>query len=189
MMNIRTDNPAASTDSPINPPVLLDDEQLQSAKIFLIDDEPIIVELFEVYLRDAGFQNIFPFTDSVEAIETLRYVTPSIILTDISMPEVSGNFLIKLIRTYEHLQTVPIVAVTSNTTAEALESTIRKGADAVIHKPVDEKTLTEKVIKILQSTNRLKQQISVADEREQQLMDEKKAQLRCFESNLRDMMR
>lgn len=186
---MKTENPATSTDSIPNPTRQLGAEQLKSAKIFLIDDEPIILELFEVFLRNAGFQEIFPFTDSVEAVETLRYLTPSIILTDINMPEVSGNFLIKLIRTYEHLRTVPIIAITSNASREGVETTIRKGADAVINKPVDEKTLTEKVTQILQSTLRLKQQISDAEEREQQLIEKKKAQMISVESNLRDMMR
>jgi len=164
-------------------------QDLPQAKIFLIDDEPIILELFEAYLRDAGFSNIYPFTDSVEAIETLRYVTPSIILTDINMPEVSGNFLIKLIRTYDHLRTVPIVAVTSNTTKEAQESILRKGADEVIHKPVDDQMLVEKVFQILQSTFRLKNQLSEAEEREQQKLNERKAERMSLESSLRDMMR
>lgn len=190
-MKTNTDNPDpdSTNETPPASPASAADEQILSAKIFLIDDEPIIIELFEAYLREAGFQNIFPFTDSVEAIETLRYVTPSIILTDINMPEVSGNFLIKLIRTYEHLRTVPIVAVTSNTTKEANETTLRKGADAIVHKPVDETTLIGKVVQILETTMRLKQQIFDADEREQQRIDERKAQLRSFESNLRDMMR
>lgn len=167
----------------------LTSHQKKSAKIFLIDDEPIILELFEVYLTDAGFRSIFAFTDSVEAVETLRFVTPSIILTDISMPEVSGNFLIKLIRTFDHLSAVPIVAITSNTTEEAQESILRKGADAVIHKPVDAKILCDKVFQILESTLRLQNQISEADEREQKQNEQKKAEMISIESDLRDLMR
>ena len=164
-------------------------EQKQAAKIFLIDDEPIILELFEVYLREAGFEQIFPFTESVEAVETLRYVTPSVILTDINMPEVSGNFLIKLIRTFDHLRTVPIVAVTSNASEEAHETTVRKGADVVLNKPVDGDILLRTVNQILHSAILLQQKISENEEREQQRMNQKKADQISFESNLRNMMR
>lgn len=188
-MNSRTDHLMTSDENTTSAADIPSQAHIQSAKIFLIDDEPIILELFEVYLRDAGFSNIYPFTDSVEAVETLRYLSPSIILTDINMPEVSGNFLIKLIRTFDHLQRVPIVAVTSDTTEEAQETILRKGADAVIHKPVDDRTLVEKVFQILQSTVRLQNQLSEAEEREQQRLNERKAERMSLESELRDMMR
>lgn len=167
----------------------LTNEQMENAKIFLIDDEPIVLELYETYLSATGFSQIYSFTDSVEAIETLRFLTPSIILTDISMPEVSGNFLIKLLRTYEHLQTVPIVAVTSNTDAGAQESILRKGADSVMHKPVDAKSLSDRVLQILESSLKLENQLSQAEQRETVKTEEKKAQMRNVESDLRDMMR
>ncbi|QEG21774.1 response regulator [Mariniblastus fucicola] len=168
---------------------LLTQEQKESAKIFLIDDEPIILEIFSVYLAEAGFSNIFAFSDSVEAIETLRFVTPSIILTDINMPEVSGKFLIKLIRTFEHLRTIPIVAVTSNTEEAEQEAIIRNGADSIVHKPVDAKKLTDAVLLTLEGSFRLKNQITEAEQREQHRMEQKKAALISFESNLRDLMR
>lgn len=164
-------------------------EEKKSAKIFLIDDEPLILEIFECYLSEAGFQSVYAFSDSVEAFETLRYVTPSIILTDIHMPEVSGNFLIKLIRTYEHLKTVPIVAITSDTAVNARENVLRKGADTVMHKPVDATALTSCVSKVLSSTLKLKSQLSAAENREQQDSEVKKAKLMSSESNLRNLMR
>ena len=170
-------------------PALPNCEGMESAKIFMIDDEPIVLELFEAYLTDAGFRNIFAFTDSVEAIETLRFVTPCIILTDINMPEVSGKFLIKLIRTFDHLRTVPIVAVTSITGREEQKSILRKGADSVMHKPVDDQMLTTKVIQTLESSYRLKHQITEAEERKHQLTNKKKAKMRTVESDLRDMLR
>jgi len=164
-------------------------KEKESAKIFLIDDEPLILEIYECYLATAGFKSVYAFSDSVEAVETLRFVTPSIILTDIHMPEVSGNFLIKLIRTYEHLQTVPIVAVTSDTAYEAKENILRKGADMIMNKPVEANTLSACVTKILISSRKLKNQLTEAENREQQHTEERKAAAMSFESNLRDMMR
>ncbi len=168
---------------------LMSQEESKSAKIFMIDDEPIILNVYTEFFSIAGFKNVFAFTDPVEAVETLRYVTPDIILTDINMPEVSGNFLIKLIRTFEHLRTVPIVAITSDVSEESTETTIRKGADSVIHKPLDAITLTECVSKILESTRKLQYQLSEAELREHELSQKKKAALMSVESDLRNMMR
>lgn len=188
-MNRNSTLAASLTEGSKHEPFKLTTEQINDAKIFLIDDEPIILELYEVYLQEAGFSKIYSFTDSVEAIETLRHLTPSIILTDITMPEVSGNFLIKLLRTYEHLQAVPIVAVTSNTDEDAQESILRKGADFVMHKPVDAEMLTAKVFKILESALKLKTQLCEAQARENKKSEIKKAEMRSVESDLRDMLR
>lgn len=187
-MTTRKEQPKLSVDSAAQLNQLAE-EQIHSAKIFLIDDEPIILEVIEFYLSSTGFSNVYAFTDSVEAVETLRYVTPGIILTDINMPEVSGNFLIKLIRTYNHLKTTPIVAVTSETDEEVQEAILRNGADAVIHKPVDKKTLTDKISQILKSTFKLQNQISEAEAREQELVEQKKKDAMSLESNLRNLMR
>lgn len=164
-------------------------EEKSATKVFLIDDEPLILELYEVFLATAGFDNVYAFSDSVEAIETLRFLTPSIILTDIHMPEVSGNFLIKLIRTYEHLRTVPVVAITSDKAEESQKITMRKGADLVMHKPVNSATLAKCVTQVMASTNKLKIQLSEADQREQKLNEQKKAAMMSLESDLRNMMR
>lgn len=188
-MNAKPESNCSIANEPKQATSRLTTEQIEAAKIFLIDDEPILLELYEVYLSAVGFKQISSFTDSVEAVETLRYITPSIILTDIVMPEVSGNFLIKLIRTYEHLRTVPIVAVTSNTDTESQETIMRKGADSVMHKPVDAKSLTDRVFQTLESTLKLKNQLSVAQARENQKSEQKKAQMMTVESDLRHMMR
>jgi DNA-binding NarL/FixJ family response regulator len=105
------------------------------------------------------------------------------------MPEVSGNFLIKLIRTYEHLRTVPIVAVTSDTDDETREGILRKGANRVMYKPVDKAKIVDCVRRSIESHRKLTLQLSKAKSREQAQSEQKNAEQISLESNLRNLMR
>ena len=54
---------------------------------------------------------------------------------------------------------------------------------------MDKKTLTVKISQILKSTLKLQNQISEAEEREQELVEQKKKDAMSLESNLRNLMR
>lgn len=164
-------------------------EDIKAAKIFMIDDEPLILELYEVYLSSAGYTGLFSFTDSVEAIETLRFVTPDLILTDVQMPEVSGNFLVKLIRTYPHLKTVPVIAVTSDTSDEVRDNILRKGANKVIHKPLDAARMIAEVSTALKAAGEMKQSKTQAEQKKQETYQRRKADAISMESSLRGLVR
>ena len=135
----------------------------------MIDDEALILELYEVFLSQAGYTELHSFTDSVEAIETLKYVTPDLILTDLQMPEVSGNFLIKLMRTYRHLQNVPIIAITSDTSDGVRDKVLQRGANAVVHKPVNAESLVEFVSLGLKANEEIKSKQEKAELKKQEV--------------------
>jgi CheY-like chemotaxis protein len=161
----------------------------QEAKIFLIDDEKIVTKLFEMYLQRNGFANTFAFNDSAEAIETLRFVSPDLILTDIHMPEVSGSFLTKLVRTFKHLDSVPIVAVTADSREEIRDGILRKGANSVLYKPVTESELIATVKELVEDSIDRKNK-KFADHAQHKLkMKQRKAHVMSRESELRNLMR
>lgn len=164
-------------------------ELITSAKIFQIDDEPIVIKMHEAILENAGFSNVYSFTDSVEAIETLRYVTPGVILTDIDMPDVSGDFLIKLIKTFQHLREVPIITVTSNTEAESNEMILRKGAEAIVHKPVSAETLLQQVCTALKKSLISQSKLPMASTEKEKLVEDKKEAVKTAEAELWKLLR
>lgn len=167
----------------------LDLKSFSDAKIFLIDDEEIVVKLFSLYLQRNGFTNVFGFTDSTEALDTLRFVTPDIILTDIHMPEVSGSFLTKLIRSFEHLSNVPIVAVTADSREETRDSIMRKGADDIVYKPVEEKELMQRIARLLNESMQRKKKFFAAQSAHKLKMKQRKAAQSVRENELRDILR
>jgi DNA-binding response OmpR family regulator len=104
------------------------------------------------------------------------------------MPEVSGDFLIKLIRTFQHLRSVPIVAVTSDANEESNTSILRKGADAIIHKPVDAETLVDRVTETLLRTME-NPTPNPKTENCDNLIEQKKAAVKSAEAELWNILR
>ncbi len=126
--------------------------------IFIIDDEEIVIEMLTAFLQEAGFSRIHGFEDSVEAIDTFEQLRPDLILTDIHMPEASGNFLTKLVRSHKGMKTVPVVAVTADARPEVARKIMGYGADAVLVKPVDNDQLVQCVCETLEKYQRINQE-------------------------------
>ena len=105
-------------------------------QIFLIDDEQIVLDLYCSVLRNAGYRNVHAFSKAGDAISMLRCLRPNLILTDIHMPDVSGNILTRLIREFNHLESIPIIAITADVRDVTANKILQQGADAVLLKPL-----------------------------------------------------
>ena len=122
--------------------------ELSPFQIFLIDDEELTVETLSWILADAGFRNVHGFTNAGEAINMLRCLRPDLILTDIHMPEVDGSMLTRLVREFEHLDSIPVVAITADDRRETAEGILSEGANAVLVKPITADQLIKQVSKV-----------------------------------------
>lgn len=116
-------------------------KRASTAQIFLIDDEPLVLEMYATHLRKAGFQNLHCFSAAGDAIGMLRCLRPDLILTDIHMPETNGNVLTGLVREFEHLEPIPIIAVTGDDQPSTTDMVLGLGADSVLLKPVTQDEL------------------------------------------------
>jgi len=109
-----------------------------NANIFIIDDEPIIVSMLQSHLTKAGYENGHGFTDPVEAIDTLKKITPDLIVTDLRMPELGGRFLTKLIRQERHLIETPIIVITAEKPEAIVDYLAKHEVAEVVSKPINE---------------------------------------------------
>ena len=56
----------------------------------MVDDEPMMLEIVQAFLEEAGYRNFVNVADSTRAIERLVAANPDILLLDLDMPEVDG---------------------------------------------------------------------------------------------------
>jgi two-component system response regulator YesN len=131
-------------------------EKFAKANVFIVDDEPIVVEKLTYFLESAGFERIYGFCSGSEAIGKMRFISPDLIFTDIHMPEFNGNMLAKTVRQFPHLRCVPIIAVTADPSFAASHEIIRDGAQAVLGKPVKQEVLVKKAIEAIENTDHSK---------------------------------
>src|SRR5580698_2963663 len=57
--------------------------------VYLVEDEKIITQTLALILKTSGFQPI-AFTKPLEALRTAEAVTPSLLISDVMMPEMNG---------------------------------------------------------------------------------------------------
>jgi twitching motility two-component system response regulator PilG len=107
----------------------------------------------------SGFQ-VLGITDPTSCLTALARQKPDLILMDITMPEVDGYELCKMLRQSRHMRSVPIVMFTGR---DGLIDRMRAqlvGANDYITKPVNADKLISKVQRLLQSSQNSSSQTS-----------------------------
>lgn len=100
--------------------------------VLIIEDAPEIAEIFSEILQSQGLTTQI-VSDGAVALQILKMRTPSLILLDMHLPNVSGRDVLVEIRANPDLAKTKVIAVT----ADALIATsIEDMADLVLIKPV-----------------------------------------------------
>ena len=101
--------------------------------IWIIDDDASILEVTQIILQEAGYTvtSIDNMTHLEETINTFNI--PNIILLDVLMSGIDGRDVAKRIKTFSHLNTVPIIMMSADTQIEAKAE--EAGASDFIRKP------------------------------------------------------
>lgn len=96
----------------------------KSARILLVDDDPVSAELFRYALSGAGFDCRIEH-NALDGLESARTYLPDIILSDFMMPEIDGFEFRKLLLNDPLLKDIPFVFITANDS----ENVILEGYD------------------------------------------------------------
>jgi two-component system cell cycle response regulator DivK len=86
-------------------------------------------------VQSFGYQ-VLEASDGLEAVAKAKQFHPSLILMDLSMPKMDGFEATQIIREFEELKELPIVAVTA-LNPEDWAKAIEAGCNEVVPKPVD----------------------------------------------------
>lgn len=104
-------------------------------KLLIVDDNKVSLLALAHVLKDK-YETIFEATDGEKALAIWLNEVPDVIITDLSMPIMSGIELIKRIRSYSRSQYTYIIAVTSSEKQEDLENAFDAGVDDYLVKPI-----------------------------------------------------
>ncbi len=115
-------------------------------KILIIEDEPAIVELTTLALRDAGYA-VYSAVDPDKIYHYVKSVLPDLILLDINLWGLNGKIVCEYIKSYEGLKQIPILVMSASSNIEKI--TAECGADGSIKKPFDLEDLISTVARYL----------------------------------------
>ncbi len=107
--------------------------------ILSIDDDPQVVELYERYLNQHGYQ-VVPLTDPSRALERAKQLKPFAILLDIMMPGVDGWQALEILKSDPVTRSIPVIVCSI---IEDLERGFRLGAADYLVKPILEEDLVQ----------------------------------------------
>ncbi len=110
---------------------------MANAKIMMVDDEPLNMEVLQVHLEDEGYNCFITVDDSTQAVTIMRREQPDVLLLDLVMPAVSGFDILQEVRIDAGLKHIPVIVLTSSNDADTKLKALRLGATDFLAKPVD----------------------------------------------------
>jgi CheY-like chemotaxis protein len=122
--------------------------QMGNQKILIVDDVPDLLCIVVHALRGAGYQTVTASSGKA-AVRELAAQSFDLVLTDLSMPEMSGVELIQHIRGDVQLKHLPIVVVTGFATGALATGAMEAGANSLLSKPFQRHQLLREVEKWL----------------------------------------
>ena len=120
-------------------------------KILIIEDEAMVNYFLETRLKREGF-NVEIALDGQEALEKVHHNRYDLILTDMMIPNIAGMELIMRIKKSIQNSTVPIIVLSSLSSADLIVSVLAIGANDYITKPFSIKVVMAKINQLLKNT-------------------------------------
>ncbi|MCP4570544.1 MAG: response regulator [FCB group bacterium] len=114
------------------------------AHILVVDDEEIIREFVAEVLEEYDVDHAVNGQDAIDKIPGLQ---PDLIITDIKMPVLGGNEVIKFSKRFD--AKIPVIVITGYTSLDIANECVRMGADGFLSKPFTIAQLRNEVVRCL----------------------------------------
>ncbi len=123
--------------------------------VLIIDDEPLIRDLFSIYLEEHEY-NVITADNGQAGIEILDREKPDIILTDLNMPRSDGFDVLR--QAHERDEELPVIVISGAGSLDAAVKALRQGAWDYLIKPLqDMSILLHTINKSLEKSRLLKE--------------------------------
>ena len=116
--------------------------------ILVVDDNPDLRSYVSDILRRNGY-HVLTARNGYEGFSKTQETAPSLIITDLMMPMVTGVEMIQIIRNEDHLKGTPIILLTAKVDEETRIESTEHGADAYLAKPFNDRELLAEVKNLL----------------------------------------
>ena len=120
-------------------------DRTEKVLILVVERDPHIKKLERFFLEEAGYRVEFA-DDGVQGLERARALVPRILVTEILLPRLDGLRVCRALKSDSATKHI-VVLVFSILAAE--DRALEAGADAFLHKPLDDARLVDTVATLL----------------------------------------
>jgi chemosensory pili system protein ChpA (sensor histidine kinase/response regulator) len=118
--------------------------QVERTRVLVVDDAWSVRRSMQQLLEDAGY-DVATAADGFEALERLRAKIPAVVLTDLEMPNLNGLELTRRMQDIPQWAAIPVVMITSRTSAKHRDEGLKAGVDVYLTKPYQDADLLAQV--------------------------------------------
>ncbi len=115
-----------------------------NANILIVEDSPTQTKLLRRILEENEYA-VDSAPNGAQALACVRTKRPSLVITDIVMPEMDGFAFCKRLKSDPDLKTIPVILLTSLSDPEDVIKGLQAGADNFLTKPCEEDFLLAQI--------------------------------------------
>jgi two-component system phosphate regulon response regulator PhoB/two-component system alkaline phosphatase synthesis response regulator PhoP len=134
--------------------------------IFVVEDEPDILDLIALHLTKAGYE-VKKFLEAAPMMKQLERQIPHLIILDLMLPDHDGVDVCKALKKNHKYTDIPLIMVTAKTDEFDVVLGLELGADDYIKKPFSPRELVARVKVVLrryqQKTASTSKKINIED--------------------------
>jgi putative two-component system response regulator len=123
----------------------------QAAHIVVIDDETANVRLLEMMLARGGFHTVTTLTDARDLASLIVDSPVDLVITDLHMPGCDGFGVLDVLTPLINLERLPVLVVTGDSSRDARQQALTRGAKDFVTKPFDTIEVMLRVRNLLES--------------------------------------
>jgi len=112
-------------------------------RILIVDDSPAMRTFVRRVVEISGFDlaNCLEASNGTQALEILNTEWIDAVLSDINMPEMDGEELLRRLEADESLRRIPVIIISTDGTRERVDRMLQLGASGYVTKPFRPETL------------------------------------------------
>ena len=131
-------------------------------RLLIVEDNPeLLTYLKRIFDKD---YQVFTATNGKEALAKIPYLQPTIVLSDVMMPEMRGDDLCVSIKSNIDTSHIGVVLISALADQQSIIKGLSVKADAYVTKPFDIKILQLTISNLIESRMQLRQRLAALDD-------------------------
>ncbi|HYE85838.1 MAG TPA: ATPase, T2SS/T4P/T4SS family [Vicinamibacterales bacterium] len=116
----------------------------EKKKVLIAEDDRMTRLILRMLLEKEGL-TVIEAENGASGMEAARRVRPDLMMVDLQMPDMDGFQILEMVRGDQKLASIPVIVLTSDTSAEVESKVLEMGADDYVSKPFEKEVLLSRL--------------------------------------------